>query len=235
MVRLDASNMTRRTAKFGRIRAGLVLLAAGLASLMGAAVWAQRSPPPPRVAAAQQRPSQHQAQQQRQAQRQAQQQHPQPRNETPQERRMLDLPPKWADQLRTMSPERQQRFLNNNQRFLDLAPERQAQVRNQLRQWNSLGPEQQQAILDRERVWQSMTPVQQRYVRDTLMPQWQVMSPVRRQMILKRLHDLRGLDDSQRAAKLNDESFNSGLDPSERQMLRDLSGLRVTESGPPGF
>jgi hypothetical protein len=61
------------------------------------------------------------------------------------------------------------------------------------------------------------------------------MSPVRRQMILKRLHDLRGLDDSQRAAKLNDESFNAGLDPGERQMLRDLSGLRVTESGPPGF
>jgi hypothetical protein len=150
---------------------------------------------------------------------------------------MLDLPPKWADQLRTMTPEQQQRFLNNNQRFLDLPPARQAQVRNQLRQWNSLGPEQQQAILDRERVWQSMSPQQQSYVRNTLLPQWQSMPPARRQVMLKKLHDLRGLDDTQRAAKLNDESFNSGLDPNERQMLRDLSGLRVTEEPtvPPGF
>ncbi len=228
--------MRQSASQFGGTRAGagVLLLVAGFLFLVSAPVWAQRPVPPPRVAAAQQRQAQRQ-QQQRQAQQRAQQQRQQQRNETPQERRMLDLPPKWADQLRTMPPEQQQRFLNNNQRFLDLPPERQTQIRNQLRQWNGLGPAQQQAILDRERVWQSMTPAQQRYVRDTLMPQWQAMSPVRRQMILRRLHDLRGLDDSQRAAKLNDESFNAGLDPGERQMLRDLSGLRVTESGPPGF
>jgi hypothetical protein len=213
--------------------AGLLSLTAALLLLVSTAAWAnpfsrpgpQKPVPPPRVQAQQRRQAQRQAQQQRQAQRQ----------ETPQVRRMLDLPPKWANQLRTMSPEQQQRFLNNNQRFLELPPERQAQIRNQLRQWNNLGPEQQQALLDRERVFQSMTPAQQSYVRDTLMPQWQAMSPPRKQVILKKLHDLRGLDDSQRAAKLNDESFNSGLDPGERQMLRDLSGLRITESGPPGF
>jgi Protein of unknown function (DUF3106) len=233
--------MRQSISQFGRTKAGLhsaglLSLVAGFLSFVSAPVWAQRPVPPPRVAAAQQRQAQRQQQQrQAQAQRQAQQPRKQPPNETPQERRMLDLPPKWADQLRTMPPEQQQRFLNNNQRFLDLPPERQTQIRNQLRQWNGLGPAQQQAILDRERVWQSMTPSQQRYVRDTLMPQWQAMSPLRRQMILRRLHDLRGLDDSQRAAKLNDESFNAGLDPGERQMLRDLSGLRVTESGPPGF
>jgi hypothetical protein len=233
--------MIKRSEQFGLARAGsagmkrlgFLSLSVALLFLVSVAAWANPSarpgpqqrkvPPPPHIV--QQRQAQRQAQQQRQAQRQ----------ETPQVRRMLDLPPKYADQLRTMTPEQQQRFLNNNERFLSLPPERQAQVRNQLRQWNSLGPEQQQAILDRERVWQSMTPAQQRYVRDTLMPQWQAMTPARKQAILKKLHDLRGLDDSQRAAKLNDGSFNSGLDPGERQMLRDLSGLRVTESGPPGF
>jgi predicted Fe-S protein YdhL (DUF1289 family) len=75
-----------------------------------------------------------------------------------------------------------------------------------------------------------MTPEQRRYVRETLMPQWQSMRPARRQAVLGKLRDLRDLSESERAAKLNDESFVGSLSPDERQMLRDLSNLRV---GPP--
>jgi hypothetical protein len=49
-------------------------------------------------------------------------------------------------------------------------------------------------------------------------------------VVLGKLRDLRDLNDSDRAAKLNDESFVNGLSPDERQVLRDLSNLRV---GPP--
>jgi len=151
------------------------------------------------------------------------------------ERRMLGLPPRWVEQLRSMRPEEQQRFFANDSRFRSLPPARQEQIRRRLQVWNSLPREQQQAILDREQVWIQMTPAQQAYVRNTLFPQWRNMRPIRRQAILRRLRELRDLDDSQRAARLNDESFLSNLDPGERQMLRDLAGLHIVEPDPPGF
>jgi hypothetical protein len=84
--------------------------------------------------------------------------------------------------------------------------------------------------MQRERVLEQMTAEQRRYVRQTLLPEWQNLPPARRQVVLGKLRDLRGLSESERAAKLNDESFLDGLAPDERQMLRDLSNLRV---GPP--
>jgi hypothetical protein len=43
---------------------------------------------------------------------------------------------------------------------------------------------------------------------------------------------LHALSESERDSRLNDESFMNGLAPNERQMLRDLSNLRV--GAPPG-
>jgi len=147
---------------------------------------------------------------------------------------MLDLPSRWVERLQQMPPGQQQKFLNNNDRFLSLPPQQQAQIRQRLQQFNRLTPEQQQEVVKRAQVWDQMTPEQQRYVRQTLMPAWQTLPPRRRQILLGKLHDLRNLSDSERADKLNDESFLGGLSPDERQMLHDLSNLRVTGSEPPG-
>jgi Protein of unknown function (DUF3106) len=141
-----------------------------------------------------------------------------------------DLPPRWIDRLREMSPAEQEKFLNNNARFRSLPGQQQAQIRERLQVWNSLSPEQRQTLLQRERVLAQMTPEQRQYVRETLMPEWQSLRPARRQVVLGKLRDLHSLSDSERAAKLNDESFMNGLSPDERQMLRDLSSLRI---GPP--
>jgi hypothetical protein len=148
-------------------------------------------------------------------------------NPKPGERRMLAMPPAWVERLRQMTPQQQERFMNNNERFRELPPERQAQVRQQLQRWNRLSPEQRQTLLDRQQVWDRLTPQQQGYVRDTLLPQWQATPPVRRQAVLGKLRQLRGLGDTQRTAKLNDDAFLGGLNPQDRQMLRDLSNLRV--------
>src|SRR5277367_5614102 len=59
----------------------------------------------------------------------------------PNTRGMEGLPPKWVDNVRDMSPEDQERFMQNNQRFQSLPPERQAQIRNNLQKWNSLSPD----------------------------------------------------------------------------------------------
>jgi hypothetical protein len=152
---------------------------------------------------------------------------PNPNNPKPGERRMLAMPPQWVDRLHQMTPQQQERFFNNNERFRELAPERQAQIRQQLQQWNRLSPDQRQTMLSRQQVWDRLTPEQQGYVRETLLPQWQKTPPARRQIILGKLRQLRGLDDAQRTAKLNDEAFLGSLNPEDRQMLRDLSNLRV--------
>jgi hypothetical protein len=59
------------------------------------------------------------------------------------------------------------------------------------------------------------------------MPRWQNIPPRRREVILGKLRELRGLDGAQRSAKLNDEAFLGNLDPDERQMLRELANLGV--------
>jgi len=148
----------------------------------------------------------------------------------PAPRQNADLPPRWVERLQEMTPAEQEKFLNNNERFRSLPPEQQARIRQRLQTWNNLPPAQRQTLMQRERVLEQMTAEQRRYVRQTLLPEWQNLPPARRQAVLGKLRDLRGLSESERAAKLNDESFLDGLAPDERQMLRDLSNLRV---GPP--
>jgi len=145
-------------------------------------------------------------------------------------RRMMGLPPPWMERLREMSPAEQERFLSNNEHFKNLPPERQAQIRKRLQQWNSLTPERREALRERERIWRQMTPEQKQYVRGQLLPKWQQLPPNRRKLVLQKLSALRGLNDAERAAKLNDKAFLEDLSSDERALLRDLSNLRV---GPP--
>jgi Protein of unknown function (DUF3106) len=144
----------------------------------------------------------------------------------PNARSMEGLPPKWIEQLRDRSPEEQQRFMENNERFKSLPAERQAQIRRNLEQWNRLSPEQKNSIFDRERFFESLSPQQRQYVRNNLLPRWQAMSVERRQLLLGRLRVLRDLPPEERSAKLNDPKFMQGLSPDEQQTLRDLNQLR---------
>jgi hypothetical protein len=146
------------------------------------------------------------------------------------------LPPKAIERLQDMSPQRQEQFFRNNQRFQNLPPEQQAQIRQRLEAWNRLTPEQQQALRERQNIWEQMTPEQQRNVRQSLLPRWQQMSPVRRQAILRRLHSLRNMTEGERQAKLNDPAFTEGLNPEDREMLGQLAHLHVGMApDPPGM
>jgi hypothetical protein len=142
-----------------------------------------------------------------------------------------NVPPQWNQRLQQMTPAQQEKFFSNNARFLSLPPQQQQQIRQRMQVWNNLTPEQRQALVQRGQVFSQMSPEQQSYVRQTLAPEWQSLPPARRQVLRQRLNDLRGLDDTQREAKLNDEGFMNGLNPNERQMLHDLSSLRVTPQG----
>src|SRR5580692_8858047 len=51
----------------------------------------------------------------------------------PNVRSMDGLPPKWVDNMRNMTPDEQQRFMQNDARFTNLPPQRQEQIRNNLK------------------------------------------------------------------------------------------------------
>ena len=141
-------------------------------------------------------------------------------------RGLAGLPPRWVDRLRDMSPEEQERFMRNNQRFQNLPPQRQAQIRRNLQMWNRLSPTERNAIRDRERIWEQMSPEQRQYVRNVLVPKWQAMPPERRQVINGRLHVLQGMTTQQAADAMKDPQFLRGLSPEEQSMLRDVYSLR---------
>ncbi len=143
-------------------------------------------------------------------------------------RGMAGLPPKWVENLRDMSPEEQERFLDNNRQFQNLPPERQAQIRTNLQKWNQLSPTERNAIRDREYMWEHMSPEQRQYVQNVLLPRWQQMPPERRQLINGRLHTLQGMTPAEREAALDDPRFMQGLSPDEQSMVRDLNSLRNT-------
>jgi Protein of unknown function (DUF3106) len=137
------------------------------------------------------------------------------------------LAPRAIDRLRDMPPERQEKFLQNNQRFQALPPNQQAQIRQRLQTWNRLRPEQQQELREREQVWERLTPEQRRNVQQNLLPRWQQLPPDRRQAILQRLHSLRDLSETERENKLNDPNFVGGLSTEDRDTLTQLAHLHV--------
>jgi len=142
------------------------------------------------------------------------------------------IPPQWMERLQGMTPEDQERFMNNNQRFRMLPPERQEEIRERLRQWNSMTPEQRQRIREIERMWQRLTPEDRQRVRQELMPRLQQMAPQRRQAIVRRWNALRGLTDEELERRLNDPSFTQGMSREEQELLRELARLRIVPPPP---
>jgi Protein of unknown function (DUF3106) len=141
-------------------------------------------------------------------------------------RGLAGLPPKWVENLRDRSPEEQEQFMRNNQRFQSLPPWRQEQIRRNLQKWNSLSPTERDAMRDRERTWNQMTPGQRQYAQNVLLPKLQAMPPYRRQLIMGRMHTLQGMSPADREAALNDPQFMRGLSPDEQSTLRDLNSFR---------
>lgn len=149
------------------------------------------------------------------------------------ERNLMGLPPRWVDRLQSMSPQEQERFMRNNERFKNLPPARQEQLRRRLQRWNSMTPEQQQEFRKREEILEQMTPEQRQYFVQDLGPRFQQLPIERRQAIQRHLRALDGLSEAERESKLKDSNFLRGLNPDEQKMLRELSKLRAGPTEPP--
>lgn len=155
-------------------------------------------------------------------------------------RQMVGLPPKWVESLQDMSPEQQQRFMKNNDRFKRMSPEEQAQIRQNLQHWNGLSPQERMEFRRRAQAFEQMTPQERQYVRQELIPRLRNMPPAQRANLIQHVHQLDGLSEADREARLNDPAFYQGLTPEERQMLPYMFRLRVgfgpePPAGPPEF
>lgn len=136
---------------------------------------------------------------------------------------LTGLPPKFIENLREMSPEQQERFLSNNQRFQNMNPQQQARIRENLKDWNNRTPQERMLLREREKVWEQMTPDERQFVSQGL----RNLPPGRRIVVMRHLNQLNGLTDEEREAKLADPTFNKNLTPQERQLMPYLSRLRV--------
>src|ERR1700723_754277 len=136
------------------------------------------------------------------------------------------LPGQWEQKLGQMSPQQQNHFLQNNERFKNMPPERQQQIRQNLQNYNRLSPTEKMAMKDRADRWNSMSPEQRNYVQKTLLPKWQQMSPDRKQVVNDRLHTMQGMTPEDRQKALNDPQFMRGLSPDEQSVPRALDSVR---------
>jgi len=139
---------------------------------------------------------------------------------------MRNLPGPWVQRLGEKSPEEQERFMQNNREFQNLPPERQAQIRRNLQKWNSLSPAEKNRMNDAQQRWEGLTPRQKDLYQNHILPQWQQMSPDRRQLINGRLHTLQAMPPAAQERALNDPRFMQGLSSDEQGVLRNLVSLR---------
>ena len=143
------------------------------------------------------------------------------------------MPPQWLDRLHQMSPQDQERFMNNNQRFRNLPPERQTEIRDRLRRWNAMTPEQRRRIVEIDKNLRNLPPEERLRLREEVIPKLQQMDPLRRQAIMRRVRALEGMSEEERAARLKDETFLQGLSAEEKAMLHDVVRFRIGAGPPP--
>jgi len=115
-------------------------------------------------------------------------------------------------------------YRNNQQR---LSPEEQQRVLQNQQRFRQLSPQQQQDMRDRQHVWQQMTQQQRDHIKYEVLPNWRNLPPQRKKAIEQRLGVLQNMPEFARNQHLNDPNFTRGMSAEDRAMLRDLSHLHV--------
>lgn len=149
------------------------------------------------------------------------------------------VPQKFVEKLQDMSPDEQERFMKNNDRFQSMPPNQQAQIRQNLQRWNSLSPEQRGVIRARQAAIEQMTPQERQYVHQQVQPAWRDMPPAPRKFMTQHLRQLYGMSAPEAEAKLNDPAFLRGMTPEQQKMMPYLYRMRVGAApepqGPPEY
>jgi Protein of unknown function (DUF3106) len=129
------------------------------------------------------------------------------------------------DRHSNLTPEQQQKELENLPGFRDLPPQSQQRLRNQLTQLNNMPPEQRRRMLQRNEAMEHLNPTQQQQVRNAV-GQFNSLPIDRRRLVARAFRDLREMPPPQREALLNSDRTRSEFSDQERSTL---SGLLAAE------
>ncbi len=133
--------------------------------------------------------------------------------------------PQWMERHSNLTPEQQQKELENLPGFHDLPPQSQQRLRNQLTQLNSMPPEQRRRMLERNEAIEHLNPAQKQQFRSAV-GEFNSLPIDRRRLVARAFRDLREMPPQQRDALLNSDRTRAQFSEQERATL---SGLLAAE------
>jgi hypothetical protein len=134
----------------------------------------------------------------------------------------------WLREHQNLTPDQQEKLLENDPNFKKLPPERQAELKERLRKFNSLTPEKRERALNRMEFMASLTPQQREQIRQA-QTTLQGLPPDRQVMVHKALRHLRQMDPQQRQQVMNEERFKSMFSEQERGVIGQLAAINPPE------
>lgn len=132
----------------------------------------------------------------------------------------------WLKDHKNLTPDQQEKALDNDPNFKRLPPDRQAQLKDQLRKFNNLTPEQRERAFQRMQVWENLTQEQRKQVRDANQ-QLQGLPAERRVMVHRALRHLVQMSPEERQQEFQSDKFKSMFSDQEQGILKNLSVINA--------
>ncbi len=139
--------------------------------------------------------------------------------------------PEWISRHSNLTPEQQQKALEQEPGFRNLPPQTQQRFRDRLAELNAMSPESRQRLLAHNE-WMEHLTVPQRRQLDAAVKQLTDLPPDQRRYVARTFRGLRELTPAQRQTVLNSERFNH-LTDAQRASLNSL--LQVEPLMPPPY
>ena len=137
----------------------------------------------------------------------------------------------WMNRHSNLTPDQQQRALENEPGFHDLPPQTQQRMRDTLIRLNAMPPEKRERLLERNEAMEHLTLPEREQVR-AAMKQLSELPPDQRRYVARTFRGLRELAPAQRQTVLNSERFNH-LTDAQRASLNSL--MQVEPLLPPPY
>lgn len=132
--------------------------------------------------------------------------------------------PQWIEHHQSLTPEQQQRALENEPGFRQLPPQTQQRMRERLSQLNAMPVQQRTHVLERAEQMENLNPQQRQQVRGA-MAQLGSLPADRRRVVARAFRDLREMPPQQRQAYLSSDYLHRQLSPEERGTLTNLMAV----------
>ena len=137
----------------------------------------------------------------------------------------------WLRRYIQLSPEQQEKKLEQDKQFQELSPARQQLLRNRLNKFNSMSPDEKDRVLNRMEVFEHLTPAQQKRAQD-LYGQFRSLDQERRKAVMQELWKMSDMSPEDREKTLNSDRLKNSYSEQERQLMKGLNNLGLVEHGP---